>query len=164
RSTAPAAPPPVAPPAAPEAKVESYTAITGGDVYTGTGQVLRRATVLIGDDKIVAVGPGIDIPEGATILDASGKAVSPGCVIPRAQNLGEGNTAEDPADSVNPFHPAMKMALAAGITSFLHSSGSGSDAPGGSSAVFKLSYGDVGGMVLARNTVHSLNVPLSMAQ
>ena len=145
-------------------EVKQYTAITGGTVYIGTGQVLHNATVLIGDDKIKKVGPGIEIPKGAKVIDAKGKFVSPGFVIVNASGMGAGSTSDNPADSVNPFDPQIKMGLAVGITSFLQSGGSGSSKPGGSSAVHKLAYGQLDGMVLQHGTVLKMGVPLSMSQ
>ena len=51
--------------------------------------------------------------------------------------MGSGGTNDNPADSVNPFDPQIKMGLAAGITSFLSTGRSGGSTPGGTSAVFK---------------------------
>lgn len=53
-------------------------AITGGTVYTITDGTLENATVLIEGEKIIAVGTNIQVPEGYTIIDASGKEVYPG--------------------------------------------------------------------------------------
>lgn len=149
---------------APKKEIEKYTAITGGTVYIGTGQILHNATVLIGDDKIVKVGPGIDIPEGAKIIDAKGKFVSPGFVIVKARGMGAGATTDNPKDSVNPFDPQIKMGLAVGITSFLQTSGSGSSKPGGTSSIHKLAYGQLDGMILQYGTVLKMSVPLTMSQ
>ncbi len=144
--------------------VEQYVAITGGTVYLGTGQVLHNATVLLADDKIDKVGPGIEIPEGAKVIDAKGKFVSPGFVIIPASGMGSGGATDNPADSVNPFDPQIKMGLAAGITTFLRTSGSGNGKPGGTTAVHKLAYGQIDGMVLQHGSVMKMSVPLSMAQ
>ncbi|MCB9870046.1 MAG: amidohydrolase family protein [Planctomycetes bacterium] len=153
-------------PAAPVVKkeIKNYLAIRGGTVYVGTGQVLRGATVLIGDDKILAVGPGIEIPEKAKVIDATGKCVSPGFVAVKARGMGAGSTEDDPKDSVNPFDPQIKMGLAVGITSFLSVSGFGGSMPSGSSAVFKLAYGDLDGMVLKHGHVFRMSVPLAVSQ
>ncbi len=56
-------------------------AITGGTVATAVGEgVIEGGTVVIRDGRIVAVGKGISIPAGATVIDASGKWVTPGIV------------------------------------------------------------------------------------
>jgi hypothetical protein len=155
--------PPPAPPKT-DKKIENYVAITGGTVYLGTGQVLRNATVLIGDDKIVKVGPGIEIPEQAKIIDAKGKCVSPGFVIVQGRGMGAGSTTDDPRDTANPYDPQIKMGLAAGITSFLQTTGFGGSTPSGTSAVHKLAYGDLSGMVLQHGSVLRMSVPLTMSQ
>ena len=152
-------PPPEAPPAA---KVANWTAIVGGDVHIGDGRVLRGATVLLGDDKIHAVGHDIEIPDKATILDAKGRTVAPGYVAVRAQGLGlPSSVTGELRDAVNPFDPNMKRALAAGITSYMFTSGNGQATPGGTSALIKLAFGDIDGMVRSDKCAYSMRVPLS---
>jgi imidazolonepropionase-like amidohydrolase len=56
-------------------------AIRGGRLIDGTGKpALENAVVILQDGKIVAAGPAAStpIPEGAQILDATGKSVLPG--------------------------------------------------------------------------------------
>lgn len=158
--------PPEAPPPAAKAetpapkKPKHYLAVVGGDVYLGTGQRLTGATVLCADDKIEAVGHNLTLPEGTEVLDAKGRTVSPGFVIVEGSGMGAGRTPPF-ADSVNPFDPAIKQGLAAGITAFLTGSTSGRGSLGGGNAVIKLAYGDVEGMVLEEDPVVGLSVPLS---
>jgi hypothetical protein len=161
-------PPEAAPQAAPQPekpaepkKVESWTVIQGGDVYVGDGTVLRRTHVVLADDKIHAVGQEVEIPEGATIVDATGKVVAPGFCLPMASGFGAPGGGSDVREGLNPFDPTIKMGLAAGITSFLWTSGSGTGTPGGNSAVVKLAYGDLEGMVCVENTTVAMRVPLS---
>jgi imidazolonepropionase-like amidohydrolase len=53
--------------------------ITGARVHTmGDQGTLHDATVLVENDRIVAVGNNVDIPDGATLIDASGRVVTPG--------------------------------------------------------------------------------------
>ena len=147
-----------------EKKIERYTAITGADIHIGTGQLIRRGTVLIGDDKITAIGSDVEIPEGAERIDATGKTITPGFIIPILSGIGLTRLKEKAKDSVNPFDPSIKRALAAGITSYVAFGSRGSTAPGGSSAVIKLAYGDLDGMVAAENPVRSMRVPLGVAE
>jgi imidazolonepropionase len=42
--------------------------------------IIPRGDVLVQDDKITAVGPGLTAPEGATVIDAEGRVVMPGFV------------------------------------------------------------------------------------
>lgn len=143
-------------------KVETWKAIVGADLHVGTGQVIRRATILIGDDKIheVGAGDGVDLPEGTEIIDAKGKVVCPGFVILTSSGMGAGSD----KDSHNPFDPTMKQGLAAGITTFLSGRPSGRDKPGGTTTVVKLAYGDLEGMHVADKTVLGMRVPLTPQQ
>jgi dihydroorotase len=52
--------------------------VRGGSVVDATGE--RRADVLVADARIAAVGPDLDVPRGATVLDAGGCVVAPGLV------------------------------------------------------------------------------------
>ncbi|HUE78005.1 MAG TPA: amidohydrolase family protein [Sphingomicrobium sp.] len=55
-------------------------AITGGMVATGDGGEPVAGTVVIRNGRILAAGPGAAIPAGATVIDATGKWVTPGIV------------------------------------------------------------------------------------
>ncbi len=169
RTVAQPTPPPEPEKKKEDAKPKTYLAIKNADVYVGTGQRIRNCHVLIADDKIEKVGPGIEIPEKAKIIDAKNQVVSPGFVAVKASGIGMRpylRVSKDSSlkDSVNPFDPYIKMGLAAGITSYCWLSGSGSGKPGGSSAVLKLAYGDLAGIVLEEGSVMRMGVPLNMAQ
>lgn len=64
-------------------------AITGGTVFPGAGPKIERGTVVIVNGKITAVGPNVTVPAGATIVDATGKWVTPG-LIHAGANAGTG--------------------------------------------------------------------------
>ena len=55
-------------------------AITGGMVAKGDGGEAAFGTVVIRNGRIVAAGPAVGIPAGATVVDARGKWVTPGIV------------------------------------------------------------------------------------
>jgi imidazolonepropionase-like amidohydrolase len=59
---------------------DGVIAIRGGRVHTVSGDVLENATVLISEGKIAAVGAAVEIPPGATVIDAAGKSVYPGLI------------------------------------------------------------------------------------
>ncbi len=59
---------------------ETVLAIRGGRVVTVSGPVLEGATVLVRDGRIVAVGPDVAVPAGATVIEATGKVVYPGLI------------------------------------------------------------------------------------
>ena len=55
------------------------TLINNATILTGTGERLDDASLLISDGKIAFVGEG-EVPEGATIIDANGRWVTPGLI------------------------------------------------------------------------------------
>ena len=61
---------------------KGITAITHASVHVGNGTVLSDATILFEKGKIKAVGNGIALPKGATEIDATGKEVYPGLILP----------------------------------------------------------------------------------
>ncbi|MEJ2127839.1 MAG: amidohydrolase family protein [Woeseiaceae bacterium] len=59
------------------------TAITGATVHTmGPQGTVENATVVIEDGQFVSVEAGGAVPQGATIINASGKVVTPGLFTP----------------------------------------------------------------------------------
>lgn len=57
----------------------STTAITNARVFDGT-QVLPKATVIVTDGRIAAVGEKVTPPEGAEVIDAAGATLLPGLI------------------------------------------------------------------------------------
>lgn len=142
-STKPAPPPTATVPAKPEATKPAppkpappgagITAIVGGDIYTVTREVIRRGTILIKDGKILQVGQDVAVPEGAVVIDAKGKCITPGFIAMTAANvgvrtLGGGQGGGGPpgpgaggrqgrfADALNPYDRNLKYCLGIGIT------------------------------------------------
>ncbi len=116
-----------------EAMPGSTTLLQGATVLTGTGERLENADVLMADGKIVEVGEGINA-EGASIVDAAGKWVTPGVIdvhshlgvypSPGTESHSDGNEATAPVTaevwaehSVWPHDPGFVTALAGGVTS-----------------------------------------------
>jgi imidazolonepropionase-like amidohydrolase len=57
------------------------TAITGGTVVVGDGSApIERGTVIVTNGRVTAAGARVAVPAGATVVDASGKWVTPGIV------------------------------------------------------------------------------------
>jgi imidazolonepropionase-like amidohydrolase len=94
---------------------ERWLAITNGDIYTGTGEVLRGATLLSKNGKIQSIGYDLYIPPEAKTLDVRGYRLYPGLVAISSQGL-LGSTNSDPADTIDPFNFRMIIGLATGIT------------------------------------------------
>jgi len=117
------------------------TLITRATILTGTGKRLEDASLLISDGKISFVGQG-QVPEGAMVIDASGRWVTPGLIdvhshlgvyaSPGVKAHSDGNEMTNPATanvwaehSVWPQDPGFSRALAGGITSLQVLPGSG---------------------------------------
>ncbi|MFO0587649.1 MAG: amidohydrolase family protein [Polyangiaceae bacterium] len=59
---------------------DKVIAIVGAQVYTGEGEPLDDAVVLVSGGKIKAIGKGIAVPAGAETVQAKGMVVTPGLV------------------------------------------------------------------------------------
>ncbi|MGB8191488.1 MAG: amidohydrolase family protein [Chitinophagaceae bacterium] len=71
----------------PAPKQVGTTVITNATVHVGNGQVLTNASIEIRDGKITQVGSNITPAAGATVVNAQGKHVYPGLILP-ISNLG----------------------------------------------------------------------------
>ncbi len=140
-------------------------AIVNGKIYTITQGVIEKGTVLCEDGKIVAVGVGVAVPEDAQVIDAQGKAVTPGLIDahshiglfgePSLPATADGNEKTGPMqsglfgiDSLNPADPAFPQVLAAGVTTVYTGPGS-SNVIGGTGMAIKTLGRTVDEMVIA---------------
>ena len=57
-----------------------YYAIRDARVAIGTGEILERATVLVADGVIEAVGPDLEVPADARVIEGEGLTVYPGLI------------------------------------------------------------------------------------
>ena len=62
-------------------------AIMNGEVHTISGAVIKNGDVIIENGRIAQVGADLTAPAGATVVDASGKVVTPGIFAPYS-NIG----------------------------------------------------------------------------
>lgn len=69
----------------PAKEAKGITIIKNGTVHIGNGQVLQNASVKINNGKIEAVGTDITVPADAKVIDATGKQVYPGLILPSSQ-------------------------------------------------------------------------------
>lgn len=100
-------------------EAKQVTAIVGGDIYTVTKEVIRRGTILVQDGKILKVGQDIKVPEGATVIDAAGKIITPGFISMTTRGVGLDGTPSSGqkfADQLDPFDTNIKISLGVGIT------------------------------------------------
>lgn len=96
------------------ASPNSTIALTNAKVLTmnGNKEVLERATVLIENNRIAAIGRRVRIPDGAKIYDLRGHTIMPGMVDAHAHYgtlLSQFNTIEQKL-------PGLESALAYGVT------------------------------------------------
>src|SRR5215210_1602933 len=118
------------------------TVIRNATILTAAGPVIERGSVLLQNGKISAVGPTVNAPADAVVIDATGKWVTPGVIdthshlgvyaAPGIESLQDGNemtnpvTAEVWADhSIWPQDPQFELALAGGVTTMQILPGSG---------------------------------------
>ncbi len=109
------------------------TLIRGATVLDGIGGQIENGDVLIENGRISAVGSGLEAPEGATVIDAAGRYVTPGIIdihshlgvypSPGVSAHSDGNEATEPVTaevwaehSVWPQDPGFEHALAGGVT------------------------------------------------
>ena len=150
---APVARPPVPFPSTYRPFPSTATLIRGGTVMTAAGEVIPNGQVLMVDGKIAAVGATVQAPAGVTVVDATGKYVTPGVIddhshlgvypSPGVQAHSDGNemtspnTAEVWAEhSVWPQDPGFIRALEGGVTTMQILPGS-ANLFGGRSVVLK---------------------------
>ena len=117
--------------------------IRNATILTGTGQEIANGSVLFRDGRIVAVGPSVEAPADAQVVDGSGKFVTPG-VIDTHSHIGvyaapgtfaESDGNELPVSPVTPNvwaehaiwpqDPQIPLAIAGGVTTMQVLPGSG---------------------------------------
>jgi imidazolonepropionase-like amidohydrolase len=143
--------------------------IKGGRILTITNGIFENGDVLIENNKIISVDQGIAPPANAEIVDATGKWVMPGMIDCHTHlgldetyiwdDINELNEMGDPVtpslrcvDGFNPNDPAIRVALASGITSIVSHTGSIQMLSGQSSSFKLVPNGCIDAMV-RRKTV-----------
>ena len=143
-------------------------AITGGTVATAVGeQIIENGTVIIRDGRIAAVGAGLPVPAGATVIDATGKYVTPG-IIAGMSTLGivevEGvrqtadsaargspfSAAIDVTPAINPASPPIAIDRLGGVTRAVVGPELASGVFAGQGAIISLADVGAGGHALMR--------------
>lgn len=133
--------------------------IEHGKIFTVSAQgTIDDGDVLIENGKIAAVGRNLPVPEGAKIIDAKGKPVTPGLMasgtqlgIEEVELVNETNDSQadqttdsaafDVADAVNPNSTLIPIARLAGVTRSLTVPNPGPGVFFGQSAVIDLGLG-----------------------
>lgn len=133
--------------------------IEHGKIFTvGTQGTIDDGDVLIENGKIAAIGKNLPVPEGAKIIDAKGKPVTPGLMasdtqigIEEVELVNETNDSQadqttdsaafDVADAVNPNSTLIPITRLAGVTRSLTAPNPGPGVFFGQSAVIDLGLG-----------------------
>ncbi len=109
------------------------TVIRNATILTAAGPAIERGSILLQGGKVAAVGPNVNAPADALVIDAAGKWVTPGIIdthshmgvyaAPGVESLEDGNEATSPntaevsaEHSIWPQDPQFDLALAGGIT------------------------------------------------
>ncbi len=137
------------------AQDDDVVAIVGATVLTvGPSGSIENGTVILRDGKITAVGAGVAVPDGARVVDATGRFLTPGIIDthshmgvypwPSSRATSDGNEATSPitpevraADSVHVEDPAFALARAGGVTTIMILPGS-ANLIGGEACIIKL--------------------------
>ena len=125
------------------------TAIRNATILTVTRGTIEKGTIVIRNGKIAAVGVDVDVPRGATEIDATGLYVMPGIIDAHSHIAIDGSVNESSLsvtsmvgveDVLDPEDIDIYRGLAGGVTTanVLHGS---ANAIGGKNAVIKLRWG-----------------------
>src|SRR5262245_33804422 len=123
-------------------------AITTATVLTASHGTIEKATILIRDGKIAAVGTNVNVPQGAEVIDGTGRFVTPGIIDAHSHSMAEAineGTLSSTAmvrieDVLRQDSPSIYRMLAGGVTTInvLHGS---ANTIGGQNATVKLRWG-----------------------
>lgn len=135
---------------------EETVVIRNARIITVSGEEIRGGMILVSGGKIRKIGREIEIPDGATVLEASSKTVLPG-LIDAASTLGiEGSANEDGSevtpdlrilDMVDPASRELARARQCGITSIFVEPGN-RNVIGGLAAVIRTAGADRASLTL----------------
>jgi imidazolonepropionase-like amidohydrolase len=130
------------------AQAPSVVAIRNATLITVSKGTINNGTIVMRDGKITAIGANAQVPAGATIVDGTGKFVTPGLIDAHSHigndAINEGATAvssmTDMGQVLNPGAIAIQRDLAGGLTTanILHGS---ANPIGGGSVTIKLRWG-----------------------
>jgi imidazolonepropionase-like amidohydrolase len=123
--------------------------IQNATILTVTKGTIERGSILIKDGKIAEVGPSVKAPQGATVIDAEGKFVTPGIIDCHSHIAIEGGVNEGSisvssianiAEVLDSDDVDIYRDLAGGVTTanILHGS---ANSIGGQTIVIKLRWG-----------------------
>ena len=123
-------------------------AITNATILTASHGTIEKGTILIRDGKIAAIGTNVTVPAGATVIDGTGKFVTPGIIDAHSHSSLEGinegtesvTAMVDIGDAFREDGLTLYRQLAGGVTAanVLHGS---ANTIGGKNLTVKLKWG-----------------------
>jgi len=145
--------------------------IRNATIVPGVGDPISNADLLIENGKISRIGPNLETPAGAEVIDASGKFLYPGLIAvmtavgvtgyPGAGNdtdeVGISTPQMDPYDAINPEDDCIEVTRMEGVTTVQTVSGSRS-VINGKSVVLDLSGDLAEEMVVKRYAAQIINI------
>lgn len=123
--------------------------IRNATVLTASKGTLQGTDILVQKGKITRIAKGITAPAGSTVIDATGKFVTPGIIDAHSHTMISGGVNEGSlavtsmvriGDVLNPYDMAIYRGLAGGVTAALILHGSANPI-GGQSATVKFKFG-----------------------
>ena len=124
------------------------TLVRNATILTVTGGTIEGGSILIRDGRIARVGQDIPAPDGAFVIDATGRYVMPGIIDAHshiaAESVNEGSVSVSAMvgirDALNPDDVSIYRALAGGVTTahILHGS---ANSIGGKNQLIKTRWG-----------------------
>lgn len=149
-------------------QTSAVTVIQNATILTISRGTIARGSILIRDGKIAAVGQSVEVPAGATVIDAAGQYVMPGIIDCHSHIAIDGGVNEGSIsvssiatilDVLGPEDTNIYRDLAGGVTAanILHGS---ANAIGGQTVVIKLRWGQPAGKLLFEGAVPGIKFAL----
>jgi len=100
----------------PVPSVTGTTFITNATIHVGNGQVISNGTIKINNGKIEQVGANVTVATDAKIVDAKGKQVYPGLILPITdvglREIGSGVRGSNDFSEIGDYNPSVRSIVA----------------------------------------------------
>ncbi len=142
------------------AQQSNTVAVMNGQVHTVTGTIIEEGDIIMQNGEIISVGANLAAPEGATVIDATGRIVTPGIISPYSTigivEIGavadsndsgpnrsfELSAALNAADAYNPASTLVSVNRAGGVTRAVSVPSAGGSIFGGEAIMIDLTGGN----------------------
>jgi len=100
----------------PVPSITGTTFITNATIHVGNGQVISNGTIKINNGKIEQVGANVTVATDAKIVDAKGKQVYPGLILPMTdvglKEIGSGVRGSNDFSEIGDYNPSVRSIVA----------------------------------------------------